>query len=103
MDLGYPATFLSDSKEALSMFQVQPGNFHMVIVNYDAKNFNKSRFVEKLSSISPQTPILVGGAYNNKTINKKLLNDFSNLDNVIVRSLILKDLSKTIIKLLKNV
>jgi CheY-like chemotaxis protein len=103
VDLGYPVTFLSDSKEALKMFQVQPGNFYMVIVNYDTKNFKRSKFVEKLSHISPQTPVIVGGAYNNKKINKKLSNDFSNLDNVIVRSLILKNLSKTITKLLKNV
>lgn len=101
-NIGYAGTFLSDSKEALGMFQVQPGNFHMVIINYDTKNFNKSKFVEKLSSISPQTPIIVGGTYNNKKINKKLLNDYSNLDNVIVKSTILKNLSETINKLLKS-
>lgn len=101
-NLGYPVTFLSDSEEALRMFQVQPGNFHMVIANYDIKGFNKIKFVEKLSNISPQTPIIVGGAYNNKKINEKLFNDFSMMDNVTIRPVILKDLSKLIINLLKN-
>ena len=101
-NLGYPVTFLSDSIEALRIFQVQPDNFHMVIANYDIDNFTKSRFIEKLSNISPQTPIIVGGAYNNKKINKKLFNDFSRMDNVIVRPVILDDLTKIIINILKN-
>ena len=99
-DLGYPVTFLSDSNEALRIFRVQPDNFHMVIANYDIKNFKKIRFVEKLSNISPQTPIIVGGAYNNKKINEELFNDFSRMDNVTIRPVILKDLSKLIISLL---
>ncbi|MCD4742558.1 MAG: response regulator [Desulfobacteraceae bacterium] len=101
-NLGYPVTFLSDSKEALQIFKIQPDNFHMVIANYDMKNFDKINFVEKLSNISPQTPIIVGGAYNNNKINEKLFNDFSMLDNVTIRPIILQDLSKLIVNLLKN-
>ncbi len=101
-NLGYPVTFLSDSKEALRIFQSQPDNFHMVIANYDPDNFTKIRFIEKLSNISPQTPIIVGGVYNNKKINEKLFNDFSRMDNVTIRPVILENLTKIIINLLKN-
>ncbi|MCK5542462.1 MAG: response regulator [Desulfobacterales bacterium] len=101
-DLGYPTTFMDDSIEALRMFKVQPGNFHMVIVNCDIPNSNKTDFIGKLAIISPQTPIIVGGAYNNKKNNEKLISDFSKMENIIVKPVILKDLSKTITKLLKN-
>jgi CheY-like chemotaxis protein len=101
-DLDYPVTILSDSKEALRIFQVQPDSFQMVIANYDIHNFAKTRFIERLSNISPLTPIIVGGAYNNKKINEKLYNDFSRMDNVIVRPVILEDLTKIVTNLLKN-
>ncbi len=101
-DLGYPTTFLMDSMEALRTFKAQPGNFHMVIANYDIKNLERNEFIGKLANISPQTPIIVGGVYNNKKINKKLVNDFSRMNNIIVKPLILNDLSKTIVKLLKE-
>lgn len=101
-DLGYPVTFLNDSIEALKIFKVQPDNFHMVIANYDIKNFKKTKFVEKLSNISPQIPIIIGGSYNNKKVNNQLYNDFSRMHNVTIRPVILKDLSKLIISLLQN-
>ena len=101
-DLGYPVTFLSDATEALRIFMAQPANFYMVIANYDYKNFNKTNFVEKLTNISPQTPIIVGGIYNNKKVNEKLFNDFSRMNNVTVRPVILKNLSRLIINLLKD-
>ncbi len=101
-DLGYPGTFLVDSMEALRTFKAQPGNFHMVIANYDMKNFEKTRFIEKLANISPQTPIIVGGVYNNKKINEKLFHDFSKMKNIIVKPAVLNNLSKTINKLIKR-
>lgn len=100
--LGYPTTFSDNSNEALRIYKVQPGNFHMIIVNYDMKDANKKEFIEKLSIISPQTPIIVGGVYNDKIINKKLVSDFSNMKNVIVKPVLLNELSKTILILLNR-
>ena len=100
--IGYPTTFIDDPLEALRMFKVQPGNFHMVIVNYAMKNSNKTEFIRTLAIISPQTPIIVGGAHNNKKMNKKLISDFSKMKNILVKPVILDNLSKTINKLLKN-
>lgn len=101
-DLGYPVTFLGDSQKALRVFQVQPENFYMVIANYNVNNVGEIRFIKKLSKISPQTPVIVGGSYSNKKINEKLVSDFSKMDNVIIRPVILKDLSKIINNILKN-
>ncbi len=101
-NIGYPVTFADNFQQALKIFQVQPGNFNMVIANCDVKNFNKFKFVEKLSRISPTIPIIVGGAYNNKKINEKLVKNFANMKNVIVRPVILKDLTRVINNILKK-
>jgi len=99
-DLGLPMTSLSDSGEALRIFQVQPDSFYMVIANYDSKSFKQTKFIENLANISPETPVILGGVYNNKKINEKLSNDFSRMDNVLVRPMILEELTKVIIQLL---
>ncbi len=101
-DVGYSVTFLENSQEALRVFKIQPENFLMVIANYDIQGFKKMKFVETLENLSPETPIIVGGAYKNKKINDRLFNDFARMDNVIVKPVILENLSRTIIKSLKK-
>jgi hypothetical protein len=49
----------------------------MVIVNYDSKDTNRAGFIDKPSIVSPETPIIVDGSYNNKGINKNLARYFS--------------------------
>ncbi len=101
-DLGYPVTCAMDSKEALILFKVQPDSFLLVIANYGTFNLKKAQFIKQIAILSPATPVIIGGTYNNKNVNDKLSKDFANLDNVIVRSIILKDLSRTIINILNQ-
>jgi len=101
-DLGYPVTVSGNGTDALLMFRMQPDKFRMVIADSTLAGINGVQLVKNLIKTEPQLPVILGTGYGDKGTEDSALNLFAGSDSVIVKPVVLRELSKTILSLLKE-
>jgi len=100
--LGYEPRVFSSGKEAYEFFRLQPDLFHMVITSNQIKELKADQFVKKCLSLSPDLPVMVGAGYNQRDVEQRLSEYFSGMSNVYVKPVILDNLTKSIVQILKE-
>ena len=99
-DLGYPVTLSGNGMDALSMFRIQPDKFRMVIADSKLDGINGVQFVKDLISTEPDIPVILGVNYGDKKMEDKASDLFAGSDSVLVKPVVLRELSKTILSML---
>ncbi len=100
--MGYPAEVMENGRSALQLFRAQPERFSMVITDYHIQGMSGDAFVQEIVKISPRTPVIIGSGYNNPELSSKLAGRFSGVGRVMVKPVLLKDLSRIINQILNQ-
>ena len=101
-DLGYPVTLSANGTEALLMFHRQPDKFRMVIADAALAGISGTQLVRNLVHTTPELPVILGTAYGDETMEAKAAANFAGIDSVVVKPVVLRELSKTILAMLKE-
>ncbi|MCP4117329.1 MAG: response regulator [Desulfobacteraceae bacterium] len=101
-DLGYPVTVSGSGTDALLMFRMQPDKFRMVIADSTLDGINGVQLVKNLIKTEPQLPVILGTGYGDKGTEDDALKQFTGSESVVVKPVVLRELSKTILSLLKE-
>ncbi len=100
-NLGYPATLSSNGLDALKMFRMQPDKFFMVITENKIPGMSGADLIQHLIKDNPDLPVILGTGYNRKIKSGNNTEElFAGSNKIIVKSPVLKELSKSIVKLL---
>ena len=100
-NLGYPVTLSSNGLDALKMFTMQPDKFFMVITENRIPGMSGTDLIKHLIKDNPNLPVILGTGYNRKIkFDNKTGDLFAKSNKIIVKSPVLKELSKSIVKLL---
>jgi CheY-like chemotaxis protein len=100
--LGYTAIISRSGARALEMFRTQPGKFKMVIANHKAPGVETETFVKQVLKIDHKIPILVETGYRDAQTRQRYQNLFSGAGSVVLLPMVLKNLQKNILNLIKN-
>ncbi|MCF8045767.1 MAG: response regulator [Desulfarculaceae bacterium] len=100
--LGYAPRVFSSGKEAYDFFRLQPEQFHMIITSNKIEGLKVDQLVEKCIRLSPGLPVMVGAGYNQRDTRQRLLEHFSGMENVYVKPVILDNLTKSIVRILRK-
>ena len=100
--MGYQTKIFKTGDEALALFKVQPEKFIMVIANHTLDGMPWHTFVEQVLKIDHQIPIVIDTGYKNKYGSDKSISKFSSVESVHLKPVILRELSKTIGRLVKK-
>ncbi|OQY01438.1 MAG: hypothetical protein B6I26_03670 [Desulfobacteraceae bacterium 4572_130] len=98
-NLGYSVTLSGKASEALKILKTEPEKFSMIITDNIVPEMSALGLVKNLIAANINIPIIIGTGYNNK-IKDNILHTFANLDNIVIKSVIMRELPKTIITLL---
>lgn len=101
-NMGYRAMVFQNGAEALKTFRIQPEKFKMIIANHDLPGMKTEVFVDHILKIDDKIPILVETGYNNQTIKNIFTTKFSSAGSVVIKSVVMEDLQKTISHLVKE-
>ena len=102
--MGYPTTNFRTGTEALESFMLQPEKFSMVIVHHTIQGMQLDEFISKTLKLSHTIPVVIDPGYNNQEKKNRLISKFSGSSSIHIKPVILKELQKTIEKLInKNV
>lgn len=101
-ELGYEPRVFSSGKDAYDFFRLQPDLFHMVITSSKIDELKPDQLVKKVISLSPNLPVMVGAGYNQRDVEQRLSENFSGMSNVYVKPVILDNLTKSIVRILKE-
>ena len=96
------AEIFNEPPAALELFKLQPEKFKMVVVYYDTMMMPSDQFVEQVVKLNPSIPVLLDTGYNNDESLSKLVKKFSGYHSIHIKSVILRDLQKTIETLIKK-
>ncbi len=100
-NLGYPVTLASNGLDALKMFRMQPDKFSMVITENSIPGMSGTDLIKQLIREKPGLPIILGVDYKNRNkFYNKSLNLLAGSDKILIKTPVLKELSKSIVKLL---
>ncbi|MFO7830393.1 MAG: response regulator [Desulfuromonadaceae bacterium] len=89
-ELGYTATGMTDSTEALRLFEANPDHFDLVITDQTMPDITGLELIEKLRQIRPDIPTIVCTGYSNKI-------DQTNAADLGVQAFILKPLEMPVL------
>ena len=101
-DLGYPVTLSANGTDALLTFRRQPDKFCMVIADITLPGINGTQLVKNLIHLSPELPVILGTAYADKTMEANAETSFVGSDSVAIKPVVLQELPKTILTMLKE-
>lgn len=101
-DLGYPVTLSVNGSDALLMFRRQPDKFCMVIADATLPGISGTELVKDLIHMEPRLPVILGTTYGDKTMEANAAASFSGSDSVAIKPVVLQELPKTILALLKE-
>ncbi len=104
-DLGFPVTLAANAYDGLNIFKQQPDKFSLVIADSDISGqLSATSLVKHIIETSPETPVILGTDYKEKKMTSMFMDFFSGFSNVIIKPLVLQELSKTILQVVeKNV
>jgi CheY-like chemotaxis protein len=100
--LGYASRVFTSGKEAYDIFRLHPERFHLVITSREVGKLSVEQLVEKCINLSPGLPVLVGAGYSKKGVGNRLFEEFSGIQNVYVKPVILDNLTKSIVRILRK-
>jgi len=100
--MGYPATIFKTGTKALESFKLQPDKFSMVIVHHTIQRMPLDDFINKTLKLSHTIPIIIDTGYNDQEMKNRFISKFSGSSSVHIKPVILKDLQKTIEKLINK-
>lgn len=101
-DLGYPVTVSANGTDALLMFRMQPGKFRMVIADSTLPGLSGAQLVKNLIHTEPDLPVILGTTYGDRTMKEIASTLFAGSDSVLVKPVVLQELPKTILSMLKD-
>ncbi len=99
-NLGYPVTVADNGFDALKMFRMQPDKFSLVIAEDILPGMNGVKLVRYLIKENPELPVILGIGYNGNRSKTDISNAFAKSNKVVVKSVVLRELSKSILNLL---
>ena len=70
--LGYKVTACTDPKEALALFQQQPGDFELVITDYTMPGLTGTALSAELLKVRPEVPIILITGFTSSLDDKKV-------------------------------
>ncbi len=99
--LGFPVTIASNSHDAINIFNNQPDKFSLVIADGNTyKGISSTSLVKNILQTSPDVSIILGTDYQEEKTTAMLTDFFSGFSRVIIKPLVLSELSKTILQVL---
>jgi CheY-like chemotaxis protein len=101
-NMGYVATIFMNGAHALNSFKLQPEKFKMVIVNHDITGMSSMDFVEQMLKINHVVPVVIDTGYKNTKVKTKFMEKFSGSGSVHLKSVVLKELKKTVEKIINK-
>jgi CheY-like chemotaxis protein len=101
-NLGYPVTVSANGVDALFMFRSKPGKFLMVITDSTLPGISGAQLVKNLIHTEPDLPVILGTAYGDKAMERDAETSFAGADSVVVKPVVLQELHRTILALLKE-
>lgn len=100
-DLGFPVTLAANAYDGLNIFRQQPDKFRLVIADSNISGqLSTTSLIKHIIDSSPETPVIVGTDYKEKKITSMFMDFFSGFSHIIIKPLILQELSKTILQVL---
>jgi len=104
-DLGFPVTIATNPYDALNIFKQQPDKFRLIIADAVVSGeLSTTSLVRHIIDTDPEIPVILGTDYREKTMTSMLTDFFSGFSRIIIKPVVLQDLSKTILQILeKNV
>ncbi len=100
-NLGYPVTLSSSGIEALKIFRMQPDKFFMVITENTIPSMSGTDLIKHLIRENPDLSVILGTEFNKKgKLNNNIEDLVAGSNKIVVKSPVLKELSKSIVKLL---
>lgn len=99
--LGFPVTVAANSYDALNIFQNQPDKFSLVIADGNTyKGVSSTSLVKNILETSPDISVILGTDYKEEKTAAMLTDFFAGFSRVIIKPLVLSELSKTILQVL---
>jgi PAS domain S-box-containing protein len=98
--LDYKVTARTSSVEALEAFREQPGRYDLVITDMTMPNMTGDRLAAALKEIRSDIPIIICTGFSEKISKERA--DSLGIKGFLMKPIVMKDLSKTIRKVLDN-
>ncbi|MBF0412682.1 MAG: response regulator [Desulfamplus sp.] len=99
--LGFPVTIASNSYDALNIFKNQPDKFSLVIADGNTyKGVSTTSLVKNILETSPDVSVILGTDYKEEKTTAMLTDFFAGFSRVVIKPLVLSELSKTILQVL---
>lgn len=93
--MGFQIAYFKTNKKAIASFKLQPEKFEIAIINHAVISNQKEDIVSRLVKIDHTIPVMIDTGYRQDDIRNKYKARYSNIPSVVVKSMILQDLSKT--------
>lgn len=101
--LKFPVTIAANFHDALNIFNNQPDKFSLVIADGNTyKGVSSISLVKNILESSPDISVIIGTEYKEEKTTAMLTDFFSGFSRVIIKPLVLKELSKTILQMLEK-
>lgn len=100
--MGYDAAVFSSAGKALEVFSLQPEKFKMVIVHYGIEDMAAEDFVSGVTMADHIIPVVIDVGYKKGEIADEMNARFAGSKSVHLKSVILRELPKTIQSLVKE-
>ncbi|MBU1196836.1 MAG: response regulator [Proteobacteria bacterium] len=100
--MGYGVILFSSAQAALNVFELQPEKFKMVIANHAVPDMALEDFVDRIVKADHTKPVIIDVGYHEPQIKDLLSTRFSGLRSVHLKQVILRELSKAIVNLMKE-
>lgn len=101
-EIGYDAVVFSSAGKALEIFVLQPEKFKMIIVHHTIGDMMPEDFVFEVTQADHTMPVIIDVGYNNQTAANEMEAVFGSAQTVHLKSVILRELPKTIRSLMKE-
>ncbi len=98
----YQTLIFNEGQPALTLFKIHPQKFKMVIIHHNRLQPPADRLVDEMVRLNPSVPIVIDTGYAEDGADRETISKFSGFGSVHVRSVILRDLQRTIENLIKT-
>lgn len=98
--MGYQAVVAASGPLAVKIFGLEPDKYRMIITTHDLAGFDAQAVVDQFLTINPDIPVLIETGYQKPLIKNRYLARYSETNSVIIKPVLLDDLSDSIQSLL---
>ena len=100
--MGYRADIHPNSETAVAAFRLYPDKFRMILAHHESIQPKENNFVDQIIETDPGIPLVLDTGYQNSGAKQIYTARFSNNPSVIIKPVILNELSKTISRLVRK-